>query len=219
MASGKTIVLAALAVVIVAAALLLLNLDRRPSTETSTDAATIKPGPAIPAGPAPPSRESAGPVDLGSILAFSSQCEIGEPLAAIFTAMVKIDQETWEASAGDPVSVPGFDRPIATTFKRTISPSGQRDGERHVVAGLPLSGIWHGLRVNGLRLDFYEESDVSSREIHFEEPPERVREALGAAGFDLSPVGAYREMEGEGMVPSIGVDRDGSGAALICTTG
>ena len=219
MASGKTIVLAALAVVIVAAALLFLNLDRRPSTETSTDATTIKPEPANRAAQLPPSRESAGPVDLGPILAFSSQCEIGEPLASIFAAMVKVDPETWEVSAGDPVSVPGFDRPIATIFKRTVSPPGQRDGERHVVAGLPLRGTWHGLRVMGLVLDFYEESDVSSREIHFEESPERVRETLGAAGFDLPPVGEYREMEGEGMAPSIGVDRDGSGAALICTTG
>ena len=177
MAKGKTIVLAVLAVVVVAAALLLLN--RRPSMETSTDATTNRPEPAMPATPVPPSRPRAGPVDLGPVLAFSSQCEVGEPLASIFMAMVKVDPETWEASAGDPVSVPGFDRPIATTFKRTVSPPGQRDGERHVVAGLPLRGTL--ARAAGHRVS----CSISTRramsravEIHFAEPPERVRETL-----------------------------------------
>jgi hypothetical protein len=221
MSRKKAITLALATVLIIAAGLSLLYLRPQPETEDTRAAPAGVPAPARSEAlgePAPDSRENEGLVDLGPVLAFSGECDIDEPLASIFTAMVKLDPQTWEASAGDPVPVPGFERPIAPTFERTVAPL-PNGSERHVIAGLPLTGTWHGLRVVGLKLDFFEESDVSSRQILFEQPAEPVRDALRAAGFDLPPVGDFREMEGEGMLPSIGVDREGSGAALICTTG
>jgi hypothetical protein len=222
MRKGKSIGLVAAVILAVVAVLLVLEL-RPPSGADAMAKAEAPRAESVaaeePADAAPLLAEEAGPVDLKSVLAFSPGCEIGEPLATIFSSMVKFDPKTWEASVGDPVALPGFDHPITPTFERAVTPLGQGGSQRHVVAGLPLSGSWHGLRVSGLVFDFYEVSDVAARKIRFEEEAERVRGALMAAGFDLPPVGDFREMEGEGMLPSIGVERDGSGAALTCTAG
>ncbi|WP_129793026.1 hypothetical protein [Sphingosinicella sp. CPCC 101087] len=222
MRSGRSIGLIAATVLTIGAVLLFLELRRPSGTDAMRQTEPLRTEPAAseqPADPVPLLTDRLEPRDLGPVLAFSPKCEIGEPLATIFSSMVKFDPKTWEASAGDPVALPGFDHPITPTFERAVTPLGQGGSQRHVVAGLPLSGSWHGLRVSGLVFDFYEVSDVAARKIRFEEEAERVRGALMAAGFDLPPVGDFREMEGEGMLPSIGVERDGSGAALTCTTG
>ncbi|MGZ8281651.1 MAG: hypothetical protein ACXWUN_01720 [Allosphingosinicella sp.] len=156
--------------------------------------------------------------DLASILVFSPECELGEPLLSIFDRLVVFDPQTSEASRGGPLAVPGFEAAVVPTFEREIEPLEPGGHLRHITAGLALRGTWHGLRVSGLQFDFYEESDVGGRQIRFAEPPERVREVLVGQGFDLLPVGEFREIEGDGMRPSIGIERTPDGAALTCTS-
>ena len=157
--------------------------------------------------------------DLDAVLALTPDCRIGEPLASIFRQMTVIDPETFESRQGRPIRIPGRDEPVAPTFGRTVTPL-DHGAEIEVVASLPLTGRWHGLRVAGLRLSYIEESDVSAREILFREPAERVRRRLNRNGFGLPPIGEVSAVDpGEGIETLIGVDRTPSGSALQCATG
>lgn len=164
---------------------------------------------------------SAEPVDLGSVIGLGRlvDCSQSPALASVLEQMVRIHPQTFESRRGGPISVPGYDRPLVPTFERTREIDGNAD-IRAVTADLHLPGRWHGLEVTGLRRSFYEESDVSSFEVRFAEPPERVRDTLVRHGFRLSPVGEHRELdEVEGITMVIGVDRIDGGAALTCATG
>ena len=162
--------------------------------------------------------EVPGP-DLDAVLTLTPDCQLGEPLASIFRQMTTIDPRTYESSAGRPIRVPGFADPIPPTFHRTVTGTDHGE-EREVVADLPLAGLWNGLRVARLRSDYFEESDVSSQEVHFREAPERVREVLNRSGFQLPAVGHGRVLNPEAVVEtSIGVDPISGGAVLACRTG
>ena len=170
--------------------------------------------------PAPPAEPA--PVDLGATLNLDSlrSCERSPALAAIFDRMVRIDPETFESRRGGPIAVAGFDRPLVPTFERNRETGGGAD-IREVNAELDVAGVWHGLRVTGLRRSFYEESDASAFEVLFAEAPGRVRDVLISQGFHLAAVGDSREVNPEemGMSVIIGVGRTEGGASLTCATG
>jgi len=200
------------------AALLVLAL--RPAAEDSGERAAA---PANSANAAPPPQPAAPqPVDLGAALGLDSlrNCARGNVLDSILERMVRTDPETFESRRGGPIEVPGFDRPLVPTFERRRETGGGAD-IREVIAKLDVAGVWHGLRVTGLRRSFYEESDASAIEVLFAEPPERVRETLSRQGFRLPAVGESREVNPEemGMSVIIGVGRTEGGASLTCATG
>ena len=208
--NGRAILTAAMALLVLVAGILLLTLRQQPSPPPP-------PPPVAKAPPAPPAPPE--PVDLGAVLGLDSLADCGRSpaLASIVEQMVRVDQQTFESSRGGPIEVAGYDRPIVPTFERTREVEGNTD-IRAVTADLDLPGRWHGLAVTGLRRSFHEESDSSSLEIRFAEPPERVRETLIRNGFSLPAVGEMRELEAEGLSTVIGVERIEGGAALLCAT-
>ena len=183
-----------------------------------TPTRTPAPAPAVPAPKQSPTAPT--PPDLGAALALDrlADCSRSDALAAILEQMVRHDPTTFESRRGGPITVPGHDGPLIPTFERTREIDGNAD-IRAVVADLDLSGRWHGLALTGLRRSFYEESDVGAFQLRFAEPPERVREILTGHGFRLPPVGQVREIDEDGITTSLGIERDGDGAALTCTTG
>jgi len=182
----------------------------------------LRPAPSpAPAVPAPKQAAKApAPPDIGAALALDrlADCSRSDALASILEQMVRFDPTTFESRRGGPIRVPGHERPLIPTFERTREVDGNAD-IRSVVADLDLSGHWHGLALTGLRRSFYEESDVGAFQLRFAEPAERVREVLTGHGFRLPPVGQVREIDEEGITTSLGIERDGDGAALTCTTG
>lgn len=167
---------------------------------------------------APPAT-AAAEADLEAVLALTPDCRFGEPLASIFQQMTVIDPESFESRQGRPIRIPGRDEPLAPSFRRTVTPL-KHGAEIEVVASLPLTGRWRGLRVAGLRLRYVEESDVSAREILFREPAKRVRRRLNRTGFALAATGEVRPVDsGEGIEMLIGVDRSEAGSTLQCATG
>ena len=213
MGRRRSIWLILLVVVAAATGFFLLRPEPLPRSAELADAPIRTPTVPIGASPVP-----SEPLDLAPIIALSPDCDLGEPLSTIFGRMVVFDPVTSQASPGAPIAVPGAPAPLAPTFERNVEPL-DHGASRHVVARIALEGRWHGLRVTGLQLDFYEQSDVAGRQIRFADPAEQVRETLVAAGFSLPPVGAFEEVAGEGMMPSIGVESLEGGAALTCTTG
>lgn len=209
--NGRVILTAAVALLVLLAGILFLTLRQQPPPPPAPPPPVAK---APPPPPAPPE-----PVDLGAVLGLDSLADCGRSpaLASIVDQMVRVDQQTFESSRGGPIEVAGYDRPIIPTFERIREVEGNTD-IRAVTADLDLPGRWHGLAVTGLRRSFHEESDSSSLEIRFAEPPERVRETLVRNGFGLPPVGEMRELEAEGLSTVIGVERIEGGAALTCAT-
>jgi len=198
----------------------LLVLALRPTGEMPGErapAATNEIRASVPAAPPEPQ-----PVDLGETLGLDSlrTCERSPALAAIFDQMVRIDPETFESRRGGPIAVTGYERPLVPTFERRRKIEGNAD-IREVIAELDLPGVWHGLRVTGLRRSFYEESDAAAFEVLFAEAPGRVRDVLSGRGFRLADVGDSREVDPEamGMSVIIGVGRTDAGASLTCATG
>jgi hypothetical protein len=208
---GSRILFIVVALVAVAAVVfLLLPPDRTP-------APAVRPPKHSAKAPAPRAPE---PADLGALLGLEglSDCSRSNALAAVLEQMVRIDPTTFESMRGGPIRVQGHERPLTPTFERTREIEGNAD-IRSVVADLDLSGRWHGLALTGLRRSFYEESDVGAFQLRFAEPPDRVRDVLTGHGFRLAPVGQVREIDAEGITTSLGIERDGDGAALTCTTG
>ena len=159
------------------------------------------------------------PADLDAVLRFRvpAECEMDEPLSTIVESMARIDPETYEAEPPPPISVPGFDAPIEPRFERVRRVEGVGD-ERTVTIDLDIPGRWHGLQVLRLHRVFVEESDSSSVEVHFAEPPQRVRTVLNRTGFRLRRVGEWREANSEfGM--SVAVLPIEEGSALSCVIG
>ena len=213
------IVVGGVLLLLLLAALLLLAL-RQPAGEAAGERA---PAPANSANASTSTQPAAPqPVDLGAALDLDRlrDCERGNVLDSILERMVRTDPETFESRRGGPIEVPGFDRPLVPTFERNRETGGGAD-IREVIAELDVAGVWHGLRVTGLRRSFYEESDASAIEVLFAEPPERVRDILSRQGFRLPAVGESREVDPEalGMSVIIGVGRTEGGASLTCATG
>jgi hypothetical protein len=181
-----------------------------PSSEAR---AVAKPAGGTPPAPAPP-----GP-DLDAVLALTPDCRFGEPLASIFGRMTIIDPRTGESRRGNPIEVPGFAEPIRPTFERAVIGTDHGE-EKHVSAELAIPGSWQGMRVSELRLFYLEESHVSSREVRFLEPPERVLDLLNRRGFALGAIGHGRSTDDGQLIDTrISLDRDPGGALLRCSTG
>ena len=161
------------------------------------------------------------PVDLDAVLRFSrpAACETDAPLRSILEQMTRQDPVTFEALPPSPVAVPGFPERIQPRFTRTRTVEGNTD-MREVTIELAIPGRWHGLHVTRLVRRFGEESDSSSMEIQFAEPPQRVHAVLRRLGFRLGSIGTWRETEsGEGIGVSVLVSRIEGGASLVCAIG
>ncbi len=173
---------------------------------------------AKPDGETPPAVAPFGP-DLDAVLALTPDCRFGEPLASIFGRMAVIDPRTGESRRGDPIAVPGFAEPIRPTFERAVIGTDHGE-EKQVTAELAIPGSWQGLRVAGLRLFYLEESDVSSREVRFLEPPDRVLALLNRRGFALGTIGHGRRTDDGQLIETwISLNDDPGGALLRCATG
>ena len=214
-------ILVAIVVVVVLAVAVWLLLTPRPVTESTASNRTAAAAPpaasraqALPSAPTPPA-------DLGVALGLASlaDCRPAAALESILAQMVRTDPRTFESRRGGPITVPGHAAPLIPTFERKREVEGNTD-IREVTADLALAGRWHGLAVSGLRRSFFEESDVSSFEIRFAEPPQRVRATLVRHGFRLATVGDFADVGDEEAAPAaIAVDRTEEGAALICAIG
>ena len=173
---------------------------------------------AKPAAEIPPAPTMPGP-DLDAVLALTPDCQFGEPLASIFARMTIIDPRTGESRPGNPIEVPGFAEPLIPTFERAVIGTDHGE-EKPVTAELAIPGIWRGLRIAALHLFYLEESDVSSREVLFLEPPERVLDLLNRRGFALGVLGQGRRVDDGQLIETwISVDHDPRGARLRCATG
>ena len=210
MGRARHVLVAAAAVVALIAAALYLYRSRVPvpaSTRGGEDEAAQSPV------PAPAQREPVA--NLDDVLVLSGECETAEPLSSIVERLTVIDPLTFEGRPPPPVAIPGAAVPVAPQFERTV------DGnERQVTIDLPLPGRWRGLHVTRLRRTFSEESDVSAIEIHFRDPPDRVRGILNRSGFQLPPVGQWRTIDPESEVGThVSVGALDGGATLVCATG
>ena len=159
--------------------------------------------------------------DLGAALRFSApaDCTAGPVLASIVERMTRLEPETYRALPPGPIAVPGFRQRISPRFTRTERLDGGAE-VREATIDLDLPGRWFGLRVVRLHRYFIEESDVSGFEIHFAEPPERVRVVLNRHGFRLPRIDDIRSLDPERSSSSmIAVQRIEGGAALVCATG
>ena len=161
------------------------------------------------------------PVDLDGVLRFSrpAACEMDAPLRSIVERMSRQHPETFEALPPPPIAIPGFPERITPRFTRTRTVEGNAD-IRDVTIELAIPGRWHGLAVTRLIRRFGEESDGSSLEIQFAEPPRRVHGVLRRMGFRLGPIGTWRETEtDDGIGMSVSVSRIEGGASLACAIG
>lgn len=153
--------------------------------------------------------------DLKSVISFDSpaDCELGKPLKRITEGMWRYDETAGKIVGGSARVVPGIGL-VRPRFTRTVRSEGGAEFE----ASLPVRGLWHGLEVSRIVDEGVEESDVGSFQIRFLETPERVREVLNKQGFELSPVGQYRELDpGAGLSGSIWVKKVPGGAMLGCS--
>jgi hypothetical protein len=158
-------------------------------------------------------RTGVQPPDLDRILVFSdpSQCRTGEPLTRIVQALSAFDSEAGRR-AEDSVVVPGFAEP--QRLHRVLTFGVGRDAAGFdSLAQLDIQGLWHGLRVVGLRA-----TSGTNPEIRFAESPERVRETLSRAGFPLPAVDQWRQPDysADSPAPMTSVQSRRGGASLYC---
>lgn len=165
--------------------------------------------------PSPPSRTIAStpapsrPHDLSSLLRFEdpANCHKNETLSSIFETLLKWDPATPETARA--VQVPGIAEPITPTQLRTKTAE-----EDRFETILPLSGVWHGLKVTSLAVDAVEGSDNISDEIRFSDSAAHVRAVLNRHGFDLPAPDEWRRYNPE--YGSIMVGEVDGGSALAC---
>lgn len=160
----------------------------------------------------------AGLPDLADALAFKNQrdCEWGE-VADGFFQNATVFGEDYVARPGT-VTVPGVGQPVVARLSRPDS-----DIPDYVVVSLDFEGQWLGLMVSGLTDAFLEEGDgVFSRGIRFNEPVDRVAEALAGAGFDINADGTMRQRTisqdeyGERTTMATQVGREGDEVIFYC---
>jgi hypothetical protein len=149
---------------------------------------------------------------LAEFLQFTDpkRCEHGEPLREVFHSLWRWDEGRGEAVSGGPVEVPGQGL-VTPKFERRDEGS----GSAAFSSSIPLEGRWHGLQLRRLHSQGYEYSDGLFNEIHFTEPPEKVRAVLNRHGFDLSEPGIWQDIPGNEGAIAILARPDGS--ALVCS--
>src|ERR1044072_8170802 len=144
---------------------------------------------------------------------------MADPLENIFDRMMVLDLQTYESRPTPAIAVRVLPAQILPLLERTGRVEAGLD-ERTVTVDLDLPGLWHGLRVVRLRRVYIEESDSAVSEIHFADPPERVRTVLNRAGFRLPRVGQWRGAQpGQEVGASRRVEAIEGGAALACAAG
>lgn len=160
----------------------------------------------------------AGLPDLADALTFrnSRDWEWGEVADGLFqNATVFGDDYVTRPGT---VTVPGVEQPVVARLSRPDS-----DMPDYVVVSLDFEGQWLGLKVSGLTDAFLEESDgVFGRSIRFDEPVEKVAEALAGAGFDINADGTMRQRTiaqgeyGERSVMATQISREGDDTIFYC---
>lgn len=166
-------------------------------------------------------RETAPTQALGSLdhiftMTNPYQCEMSERMLSVFKGLVRMDQTTWQASQGAPIRLPGADRSITPTFSRNRE-SGAGYDAREVLATLPVSATWMGLRVNEIQYSFFEQSSNYQYRVIFSETPTNVLKVLNKYGFRLKGIDIPNQFHPEATA-SYGVVLNSMGdeSALVC---
>ena len=125
----------------------------------------------------------AGP-DLSSILEFDepANCVPSHSLYEIWQ---------WQRKGGRPK--PALIAALDNTIEPSVTIQERPNGSEYYVSFLPLTGVWHGLKVVGLRSEGVVDSDYIADQILFQETPEHVRSLLNRHGFALPPLGQWRD--------------------------
>ena len=114
-------------------------------------------------------------------------CKMSTAMQAIFQGLVSIDKN-YVVTQGPGVQLPGAIAPVTPTFSRNRE-SGDGYDAAEVIATLPVSANWMGLRVREIQYVFYEASSNYEYRIQFEEGAAQVLTRLNAHGFRLLGVG------------------------------
>jgi hypothetical protein len=115
-------------------------------------------------------------------------CRMSQPMRAIFDGLVRVDKSTYDVSQGAGIQLPGSAVAVVPTFSRNRE-SGQGYDAAEVLATLPVSATWMGLRVSEIQYAFFEQSSNYEYRILFEHSASQALETLNAHGFRLQGVG------------------------------
>lgn len=153
-------------------------------------------------------------LDLSPILIFEdpANCTAGPALASIFEELLKLPRDGAQPTPR-PLTIPG----VKGTFLPSVLRHSRQGSTQPVETAISLAGHWHGLQVTGLSVSAVPESDVISQQIRFASPAAEVRATLNRQGFNLPPVGEWRETHAGSETPgAIGIEAVGSGTILNC---
>lgn len=154
-----------------------------------------------------------GAEPLDGLIAFSDPvfCRPADDFRALLDSLLRFEE------AGESYR-PVVTRPVVPSRSRHLfgEPTLTIEG-REYVATLPVRGEWQGLPLRAVQITGWIESEQGFALV-FDSTPEQVRRAANSAGFDLPDSGS-RYVDGEVMGVSIGVEREGGGAALYCVPG
>lgn len=136
---------------------------------------------------------------LDKVLTFDNayECKMSKKSLAIFEGLVSVDKNTWEVTQGAGIQLPGSAVAVVPTFSRNRV-SGEGYDAAEVLATLPVSASWMGLRVNEIQYAFYEQSSNYEYRIVFDNSASHVLEKLNTHGFRLRGVGIPNVFRPEG---------------------
>lgn len=161
--------------------------DNRDNLDTSgngvgqeADAGTVQPS-------AKPDPLAALP-ELSDALTFKNprNCEWGAAAERIFESATSFGNDY--VTRPGTVNVPGIEQPVTARLTRPYS-----DSPDYIETFLDFEGQWLGLKVVGLNQAGIEEGDLAGRSIRFDEPVQKVAEAMSSAGFDVNADGTVRD--------------------------
>jgi|GEM_PF-3410552 len=144
------------------------------------------------------------------------KCEMSDKMLSIFRGLVRIDNDTYRASQGAAVMLPGAERQITPTFSRNRESSDGFDA-REVLATLPVSATWLGLKVREIQYSFFEQSSNYEYSVVFDEEPAMAILALNKHGFRLKGIDVINEFSPDrGASYGVFVTKEDRGSKLIC---
>lgn len=158
-------------------------------------------------------RERAGLPKLDDVIVFTrpANCELSPATLTLFQNLIIFRAADNIGQRGPSVNVPGFAKPLLPDFSRKAD-----DYPAINEAALPISGMWHDLRISKIVSIIAEESSFWEYQIRFREPASTVRKKLNYMGFNVPEVGYPRTYADEGVSEGIGVVELDGGSALIC---
>lgn len=159
---------------------------------------------------AAPKAPAGAAVALGSLLSFrdASTCTPGQGLEDLIGAMASVRGSS-NPAADASIRVAGLEEAVVPTISR---PAG---AEGATIIQIPMRGTWQGLHVTRLHTATWGKDDVTTLQIHFDDPVDETRSVLRQIGF---PLGRAGELQKAGQA-LVGVEAVPGGSALTCARG